>query len=164
DGAAEPAAQIRHVFAVNTGGVVNVVAPAVECMLPRGAGRIAMLGSLAGLRGLPSCPSYSASKAAVHVWGQALRGWLAPKGISVTVICPGYVKSPMSDRVVGTKPFMIPADKAARMMLDGIAKGRATVVFPRLLALGIRLLAFLPEPLALFSLRFFRLTVRPGGF
>jgi short-subunit dehydrogenase len=163
DGEPEPFEVVRQVFAVNTGGAVNVVAPAVEHMLARRRGRIAMISSLAALRGLPACPSYSASKAAVRVYGQALRGWLQPRGIGVTVICPGYVQSPMSDRVEGAKPFLIPADKAARIILDGIRKGRAEVIFPRILAVGIGLLSFLPERLGQIFLKLFHFSVRPGG-
>jgi len=160
DRAPEPAAAVRQVFAVNIGGMVNVVSPAIERMLPRGRGRIGLIGSLAGLRGLPSSPAYSASKAAVHVYGQALRGWLRPSGLSVTVICPGYVDSPMSARVVGAKPWMIPASRAAGIILDGIERGKARVIFPLLLAWGIWALSLLPEPIALLFLGFFQFSVR----
>lgn len=162
-GAPEPGEIVRQVFAVNTGGAVNVVGPAVERMLPRRRGHVAMISSLAALRGLPACPSYSASKAAVRVYGQALRGWLRPQGIGVTVVCPGYVDSPMSRRVEGAKPFLIPADRAARIILEGIRKGRAEVVFPRLLAVGIGLLSFLPERVAEIFLKLFHFSVKPGG-
>lgn len=158
----EDFAQLQRVIAVNFGGAVNVIEPAVARMLPRRRGRIAVIGSLAGLHGLPACPSYSASKAAIHTYGQALRGWLKPCGIGVTVICPGYVETPMSDRVIGSKPFLVSAPKAARIILDGIARDRAIVVFPRLLGFGIRMLPFLPEPLALFALKLFHFSVLPA--
>ena len=58
------------------------------------SGQIAIISSLAGFRGLPSSPAYSASKAAVRVYGEGLRGNLAEFGIKVNVICPGYIKTP----------------------------------------------------------------------
>lgn len=162
-GEPEPADAILRVFAVNTGGVLNVVSPAVERMLTRGRGRIALIGSLAGLRGMPSCPSYSASKAAVHAYGEALRGWLGPRGISVTVVCPGYVETPMSIRVAGPKPMMIPADRAARIILAAVRRGKGSVIFPAVLGVGIRMLSLLPEPLAALFLKQFHFTVHPEG-
>lgn len=154
--------QVHHVLAVNLGGVVNTVVPAIDRMLLRGRGRLVLIGSLAGLRGLPSCPAYSASKAAVHAYGQALRGWLKPRGIGVTVVCPGYVATAMSSRVVGAKPFLMSADAAARRIVRAVSADRPMVAFPWLLAFGIRLLALLPDPVARWFLGFFGFSVISG--
>lgn len=162
-GEPEPGPVIDQVLAVNAGGAISVAAAAAECMLARGSGSIALVGSLAGLRGMADCPSYSASKAAVHAYGRALRDWLGPRGIGVTVICPGYVASPMSDRVEGPKPFMISSERAARIIQDGIRRNRALVAFPFALAMGIRLLSLLPEWLARLALRLFHFSVRTEG-
>jgi short-subunit dehydrogenase len=161
DGAAEPVEVAQRILAINVGGVFNVVNPAIDRMLPRHAGSIALIGSLAGLKGLPSSPAYSASKAAIHSWGDALRGWLAPQGIHVTIIAPGYVDSPMSARVRGPRPFCIDADRAAAIIHRAIDRRRAMVAFPWPLALGLRLLGCLPAGLADRLLRPFLFTVDP---
>src|SRR5690606_14084178 len=83
--------QARGILAVNLDGVVNTVLAAAALMRPRRRGQIAIMSSLAGFRGFPGAPAYCASKAAVRVWGEALRGMLGRDGILVTVICPGYV-------------------------------------------------------------------------
>ncbi|MGE5506066.1 MAG: SDR family NAD(P)-dependent oxidoreductase, partial [Actinomycetota bacterium] len=84
----ESAEQARAIFDTNLGGTLNLVLPALPGMRRRHRGRIVLISSLAGFRGQPVMPAYSASKAAVRVWGEALRGWLAAEGVTVTVVCP----------------------------------------------------------------------------
>ncbi len=163
DGSPEDDGEARQVLAVNAGGVINVVAPMVAPMMARGRGRVCLIGSLAGLYGLPFSPAYSASKAAVHAYGQALGGYLRPHGVSVTVICPGYVDTPMSARIVGGRPLMVSADRAAAMILKAMAANRAKLAFPAPLAWGLGLLHFLPRPVAGMFLKLFRFSVRPGN-
>ncbi len=140
----EHADQVRGIFAVNLDGVLNSVLPAIEPMRARGRGRIALIASLAGYRGMPTAPAYCASKAAVKVWGEGLRGWLAGDGISVSVICPGFVKSRITDANDFPMPFLMEADRAARIMRQGIEAGRARIAFPWPMALAVWLLALLP--------------------
>jgi len=83
--------QARAIFAVNVDGVFNTVLPALPFLRARGRGQVGIMSSLAGFRGFPGAPAYCASKAAVRVWGEALRGELAPFGVGVSVICPGFV-------------------------------------------------------------------------
>jgi short-subunit dehydrogenase len=129
---------------INYRGAVNTVTGVVEAMRLRGKGQIVLVASLAGMRALPDMPSYSASKAALIAYGHSLRGWLKPFGVDVTIICPGFVTSPMSARHKGAKPFEISAEKAARKMRRAIEKQRAFYAFPFLLATGIRLQNLLP--------------------
>jgi short-subunit dehydrogenase len=163
DGAAESWPVVERLFAVNLMGVLHTLTPAIERMRPRRRGHLAIIGSLAAWYGLPSCPAYSASKAAVETYGQALGGWLAADGIGVTVVSPGYVESAMSARVVGPKPFLISADDAAARIRRAIAGNRARVSFPFPLNLGTWLLARLPTPVARRIEPFFHFTVRPEG-
>jgi short-subunit dehydrogenase len=156
----ETAEAMDAVLAVNLNGVVHVVVPAAEAMVARGRGAILLVSSLAALRGLPSSPAYSASKAAVRVLGEGLRGALADKGVGVTVACPGYVDTPMAQRLRGWKPFQCSPDQAARRMLRAVAKGRAEVAFPWPLVLGIRALSLVPDGVARRLLRFFAFSVR----
>jgi short-subunit dehydrogenase len=122
--------QARRIFAVNVDGTLNTILPAMERMRPRGHGQLAVMASLAAFRGFPGAPAYCASKAAIRVWGEALRGWLASEGIGVSVICPGFVKTAMSARNPFPMPFLMEAEPAARIILRGLARNRARIAFP----------------------------------
>jgi short-subunit dehydrogenase len=164
DGRAESLEDVRRVFAVNTLAAVETLSALAERLRRRGAGRLAIISSLGGYQGSSSSPSYSASKAAARVYGDALRGWLAPYGVTVTVVCPGFVDSPMSRRYQGNKPLLWDAAKAARMIRDGIEHGRPTVAFPWSLALGARLLGLLPARVVdTLQRRFFSFSVAPDA-
>jgi len=143
-GGAETAAQARRLLDTNVGGVVDTVLPAIELMRPRGHGQIAIMASLAGFRGFPGAPAYCAGKAAVKVWGEALRGELHEAGIGVSVICPGYVKSRMTADNSFHMPFLMEADRAARIIRRGLARNRARIAFPRRLYAAVWLISVLP--------------------
>lgn len=145
---AESAEQTRAIFAVNIDGVANTVLPAIEAMRPRRRGQIAIVSSLAGLRGMPGAPAYSASKAAVRAWGEALRGALKEDGISVSVVCPGFVVSRITDANDFPMPLLMPAGRAADIIRRGLAAGRARIAFPWPLYAATWLLAALPPGLA----------------
>ena len=129
----------------------------VHAILPgmrkRGHGQIALVSSLAGYFGLPVTPSYSASKAAVKAYGEALRGWLQPEGIRVNVIMPGYVDSQMCREMPGPKPFLWQPERAARVIRRGLARDKARISFPFLLSFGCWWLAVLPPALSIRILR-----------
>ncbi len=157
----ERRADAERVWRVNYEGVVNTVEPLLPAFLERGTGRIALMSSMVSRRPLPDAPSYSASKAAVRAYGEALRGWLGRRGIAVTVLCPGFVTSPMSARHRGFKPFEIDADRAADVMVRGIARRAAFVTFPWPLALICWLDRRLPPKLADFLARGFAAEIAP---
>lgn len=140
----DEAEQTRTIFDVNVGGVLNTVLPLLERMRRRGSGRIVLISSLAGFRGLPSAPAYCASKALVRVWGEGLRGWLAADGVGVSVVCPGFVDTPMTRVNRFPMPFLMDAGKAARIIRKGVDSRRARIAFPWPLAWGVTLLAALP--------------------
>jgi short-subunit dehydrogenase len=140
---------VRRVFAINTWGTLNTITPLMDRMRSRRHGQIGIVSSLSAYVGMPISPAYCASKAATKVYGEALRGWLAPQGVGVTVICPGFVKSDMSDRFPGPTPFRISAEKAARLIQDGLARNRARVSFPFPLNLSMWFLSILPPSLSL---------------
>ncbi len=129
-GGTESLAQVKKIFATNLDGVINVIHPAIEKMKLRGSGQIALLSSLAGFRGLPSSPAYSASKSAVRVYAEALRGNLAALGIEVSAICPGYVKTPMTDVNDFPMPFLMKVERCAEIIKDGLAKNKSRIAFP----------------------------------
>ena len=126
----ESFSQINDIFNTNLNGVLNIIYPAIENMKIRKSGQIAIISSLAGFRGLPSSPAYSASKAAVRVYGEALRGNLAKFGIKVNVICPGYVVTPMTAVNDFPMPFIISAEKCANIIASGLSKNKSRIAFP----------------------------------
>ena len=142
-GDGESGKQVRKIFATNIDGVINSIQPVIPLMLARKSGQIAIMSSLAGIRTLPSSPAYSASKACVRYYGEALRGNLAKEGVCVSVICPGYVKTPMTDVNNFPMPFIMTAEKAARIIVAGLAKGKGRIAFPLLLYLPLWWLACL---------------------
>jgi short-subunit dehydrogenase len=120
----------RAIFDVNVGGLFNTVLPLVDAMKARRRGQIALMASIASFRGFPGFALYCASKAAVRVYGEALRGELKPHGIGVSVICPGYVRSPMTAVNDFKMPFLLEADQAARLISRGLAANKARIAFP----------------------------------
>jgi len=143
----ENAKQVASIFATNVTGVFNTVQPAVAIMTKRKRGQIAIISSLASFRGFPGAPAYCASKAAVRVYGEGLRGEMAAHNVAVNVICPGFVKTPMTDVNPFPMPFLMSAEHAARIIRHGLAINRARIAFPWQVYLFIRFLTSLPQPL-----------------
>ncbi len=136
-GGGETTQQVRKIFATNIDGVINTIQPAIPLMLKRGCGQIAIMSSLAGIRALPSSPAYSASKACVRYYGEALRGNLLNHGVEVSVICPGYIKTPMTDVNNFPMPFIMSAEKAAKIIRKNLEKGKGRIAFPLALYLPL---------------------------
>jgi short-subunit dehydrogenase len=124
--------------AVNLLGAINTVEPLLPRLCSRRRGRIAVVASIAAYRGLPYSPGYCASKAGLRVYAEALRPRLERYRIGVTVVCPGFFASPMTDRFDGPTPFLFSGDHAARIVKRGIDRGRRRVAFPWPLVLGLR--------------------------
>lgn len=137
----------RDIFAVNVNGVINSVLPVIPLMKSRRQGHIAIMSSLAGIRGLPSCPAYSASKAAVRAFGEGLRGDLKKDGIYVSVICPGYIRTPMTEVNKFPMPFIMEAGKAADIIMHGIQCNKSRIAFPLALYIPLWLISCLPVAL-----------------
>ena len=143
--------EMRRELDVNAVSTVSAANRAAGNLLPQlreTPGRRVQIGltaSLAALTGLPSSPAYSASKAAVVTFGEALRRLTRGSGLGVTVALPGFVTSPMSRRYLGKKPFEVTAENAAQRIAEGLDNDRRQVVFPKVLAWGMRLLAWVPE-------------------
>lgn len=144
----EDSAQIHEVFDVNLNGVLHTLQPLLPLMHGRGYGHIALMSSLAGFRGWPGAPAYCASKAAVKSYGEALRGSLRSSGVSVHVICPGFVTSRMTDVNNFPMPFKIDADKAAQIIAKGIERDKGRIAFPFIPALLCWFLGAAPDALA----------------
>ncbi|MFO1069869.1 MAG: SDR family NAD(P)-dependent oxidoreductase [Geminicoccaceae bacterium] len=129
---------------VNVTAVIESVEAALPAMLGRGHGQLALMSSLAGYRGMPSAPVYCATKAAVRVYGDGLRAKLARDGIAVSVICPGFVATPMTAPNPFPMPLLMSPERAAGIILRGLARRRAHIAFPLRLRWAAGLLALLP--------------------
>lgn len=133
---------------------LNLKAPMAICnhlaprMKARGHGQLVLMSSLAGYFGLPVTPSYCASKAGIKAYGEAMRGWLAPHGVKVNVIMPGYVSSKMCHEMPGPKPFLWQPEKASQRIRHGLEKNQARISFPFPLNFGTWWLAVLPAALS----------------
>lgn len=134
-------------MAVNVQGVVNTVEPALPLFLGRGSGQIAIMSSLAGFRGLPNAPAYCASKAAVRIYGEGLRPRLARDGVRLSVICPGFIATPLTAQNPFPMPFLMSAERAALRIVRGLARNRRRIAFPRRLYWPILLGTLLPPAL-----------------
>jgi short-subunit dehydrogenase len=141
--------QVAAIFAVNIGGVHNTVGPALARMRTRQTGgQIALMASLAGFRGFAGAPAYCASKAAVRVYGEGLRAASVPHNVRVSVICPGFVRSPMTDGNAFRMPFMMDADRAAAIILKGLSRNRGRIAFPWPMYVASLIVQALPSALA----------------
>lgn len=141
----ETFATAQRQLRINLEGAVATVTPLVEPMRARKRGRIAVMSSLAALQPVGDTAAYSASKAGVLAWGEALGDFLAPDGISVSVICPGFVTSDMSQRYLGPKPFEMSADDAAKLIRRKVDRGAAVIAFPWQIVAAIRAGRVLPR-------------------
>jgi len=148
-GEPEPWEEVEALLDVNLKAAMVIVQAVLPAMRAQGRGQIALVSSLAGYFGLPITPTYSATKAGLKAYGEALRGWLAPEGIRVNVVMPGYVKSPMCDAMPGPKPFLWSPERAARVIRRGLARDKARISFPFPLNWGAWWLAVLPASLSL---------------
>jgi short-subunit dehydrogenase len=138
-----------------------LIGPLLPRLRGRGQGQIAVIASLAGLRGLPDSPAYSASKAGLIAWGEALRSAEATRGIGVTVIGPGFFESTMGNRFKGPRPFLLSLEDAAARIAAGIRARKRRVFFPWPLAFALRLLVLLPAGLSDSAVRLLRFRVAP---
>jgi short-subunit dehydrogenase len=132
---------------------VNFVAPVVganaiaDSMVRRGAGQIVLIGSISESYPLPMAPTYAATKAGLRLFAEALGIRLSKRGVTVTLVSPGFVDTPMSRKVTEAKPFLITADAAAAVIARGIAAKKRVIVVPWQFAVMRGLTDLLPRAL-----------------
>ncbi len=153
-GTTERPEQVRRIFDVNLGGVLNTVLPAMAAMRAQAPGadglrgRIATVASIAAFVPAPGAPSYAASKAAVDAWTVATALTARADGIAMTSVCPGYVRTPMASANWFPMPGLMDADRAAAIILRGVVAGRRRVIFPWWMAALARAVGALPPALS----------------
>jgi short-subunit dehydrogenase len=138
-GGLESLEQTNTIIATNINGVVSVVGPISNQMKNLGSGSICIISSIAGLIALPSTPTYSASKSFVKIYGEALRAELRQYGVFVSVICPGYIKTPMTDVNQFKMPFLMDVSKASKKIIKAIDKNVGFLSFPLIMFLVVKL-------------------------
>lgn len=158
-GDVEPPDAAYALVKTNVLGVINTVQPILPKMMARGRGQIAIVSSIAAFLPQADAPSYGASKSALLSYGLALRSLLWPRGIKVSVVCPGYVSTPMMHQESGPKPFAMPPEKAARLIHRGLTRNRPVIAFPTMFALVTRIGGMLPDRLQRWTSQPFRFTV-----
>lgn len=143
----EDNAPFRTVLETNVLGMVHSFQPFLPAMRAAANGRLVGIASVAGFRGLPGAGAYSASKAAAISYLESLRVELFGTGVAVVTICPGYIATPMTEGNPYPMPFLLPVDKAARLIARAIEHRRRFYVLPWQMAGLGRLFRALPRPL-----------------
>jgi short-subunit dehydrogenase len=121
----------ERIMRTNFMGMVHALYATLPFMQARGRGHLVGVASMASYQGVPDDGGYSASKAAQRVFLESLRVQLHGSGVKVTCICPGFVRTPMTDKNDFDMPFLLEADEACRRMLRAIAAGRRVFNFPK---------------------------------
>lgn len=147
DAAELDAAKLANVINVNVLGAANSVAAVVPDMVKRGSGRLVVISSLAAYRGLPKSAAYCASKAAVSAMFESLRLDLKPHGIEVTIIHPGFIKTPLTAGRQAKLPWLQELEPAVKKIVTAIEKRKKSYAFPWQLATIVRAGLIMPNAL-----------------
>lgn len=137
----------EQIIRVNVLGMMYLFDAVIPSMVERRAGRFVGVASIAGLRGLPAAGAYSASKAAMQAFLEAARIELVPHGVGVTIVNPGFVATPMTEKNRFRMPFLMQPERAATIIADGIGRGKRVVEFPRPTSLMMRVMRYVPDAL-----------------
>ena len=137
-------APFHDLMGLNFFGVLNTLEPLMSRFRARRGGTVGVVSSLAGYVGLPGACAYGAGKAALINMCEALKVELDREGVALKLICPGFVKTPLTDQNDFPMPFVIPAERAARHIADGMGSKRFEIVFPFAFAVCMKLLRALP--------------------
>jgi len=130
---------------VNILGTMYLFDAVIPKMIERGSGRFAGVASIAGLRGLPTTSVYSATKAFMQAFLEASRIELLSYGVGVTIVNPGFVATPMTEKNRFKMPFLMTAEEAARVIADGLEHGDRVIEFPRPMSLLMRTVRLIPD-------------------
>jgi short-subunit dehydrogenase len=136
---------VAGVINVNVLGAANSVSAVVPEMVKRGSGHLVVISSLAAYRGLPKSAAYCASKAAVSAFFESLRLDLQPRGIDVTIIHPGFIKTPLTAGRHAQMPFLMELDDAVAKIINAIEKRKKSYAFPWQLASIVRAGMIMPN-------------------
>lgn len=132
---------------VNLMGVVNALAAVLPAMIARGRGHLVIVSSVAGYRGLPRSLAYGASKAALINLAESLKLDVERLGIKVQLVCPGFIKTPLTDKNNFPMPFLMPVERAAARLVAALRSSSFQITFPRRFTWPLLLLRRFPDAL-----------------
>lgn len=135
----------RKLLDINVGGVVNGIAAILPGFRARKAGHLVVVASVAGYRGLPQAPGYGATKAALINLTESLKFDFDHIGVKTQVVCPGFVRTPLTDKNPFSMPFLMEVEDAARDMYRGMKSNAFEVTFPKRFAYILKFLGLLPD-------------------
>jgi short-subunit dehydrogenase len=135
------------VFDLNLKGLANGLEPLLKRFLERGRGHIALTASVAGYRGLPRAAAYCASKAGTIALAESLAAEIGHKGVKIQVICPGFVRTPLTDKNEFPMPFLMEPEDAAKRIWTGLHGNGFEIAFPRRFVYQLKFLQLLPARL-----------------
>lgn len=141
------ASEVANVININVLGAVNSVAAVLPEMIAQGSGHLAAISSLAAYRGLPKSGAYCASKAALSSFFESLRLDLRGTGVDVTIIHPGFIKTPLTEGRHAQMPFLMELDDAIKKIIRAIETRRKSYAFPWQLASIVRACLLMPTPM-----------------
>jgi short-subunit dehydrogenase len=162
DGTIEDAELARRVIEINLLGATDTLHALLPAMRARRGGHIVLVASLAAMSPLPDAPAYSASKAGMLSYGLAMRAAVAAEKVRISVVCPGFVKSAMTDSHIGEQPLKMSAEKAATLIARGIDRNRPVIGFPFPLYILSRIEILFPEWVVRLATRGIRFHVAQG--
>jgi short-subunit dehydrogenase len=137
--------QVEYMIKVNLFGVIYSIEGVLPEMLERGRGHLVAISSLAAYKGFPGESAYCASKAAVNLYMEGLRIQLRKRGIAVTTVCPGFIKTAMTSVNEFPMPWLMDADKGARKILRAIRRKKKVYNFPWQTTLLMKATRWLPD-------------------
>lgn len=146
-------ALVERTFRVNTLGAVYAIEGVLPEMLRRGQGHLAAVSSLAAYKGLPGESAYCASKAALNTYMEGLRIQLRSRGIAVTTICPGFVRTAITEAHKFHMPFLMDADRAAEKIALALERRKKVYNFPWQMSLLMKLTRWAPDWLMAWGLQ-----------
>ena len=135
---------VKQVIDINLLGAVNAIHAVLPQMLERGQGHLVAVSSLAGFRGLPRSAAYSSSKAAMTAFFESVRLDVAPQGVDVTIIQPGFIRTPLTAGREAKMPFLMYLDDAIPYFVRAIEKKKRFSAFPWQLATIVRIGRYMP--------------------
>ncbi len=135
---------VAHVVDTNLMGAVHCLGALLPLLRQRRAGRVAVVASVAGYRGLPTSSAYAASKAGLIAMTESLKPELESDNVELTLINPGFVDTPLTRKNKFPMPFLIDTDEAVRAVIGGLERGRFEIVFPWQMTVAMKLLGSLP--------------------
>lgn len=146
-GGTEPDEQVYEIYNTNIFGVLNTIEPIIPEMIKRKSGQIAIISSMSSFIGMASCPAYSSSKACMTAYGEGLRGYLKYHGIGVSVVCPGFIKTPLTDKNKFIMPLIMSPERASKKIIKGISKNKGMIAFPLIFYILLKITRLLPFPI-----------------